>query len=102
MISKKPDPKKVLSLQNAEVRRYMIKRVGYDNIKETVQAEVIHVDGDNELLKFNTGELYVKVKDSSTEREYLLFVEGQHKTCRSAIAWTFGLREHEYCPIVET
>lgn len=102
MVSENPDPKKVLELENAEVRRYMIKRVGYENIKDAVKAEVLHVDGNNELLKFNSGELYVKVRDSSTEREYLLYVEGNHTTCKSAIAWTFGLREEEYNPIIET
>ena len=96
------DPKQVLTIENAEIRRYMIKRIGYENIKDSVQAEVIHKDGYNELLKFENGEKYVKVKDSSTDREYLLYVEGKHKTCRSAIAWTFGLKEEEYNPIIET
>lgn len=95
-------PEEILKANNAEVRRYLIKRVGYENIKDSVKAEVLHIDGHNELLKFNTGEMYVKVRDSSTEREYLLFVEGNHKTCRSAIAWTFGLREEEYQPEIET
>lgn len=96
------DPVEVLNAKNAEVRRYLIKRVGYQNIKDKVSAQVLHTEGDNELLKFGNGEMYVKVKDSSTEREYLLFVEGNHKTVRSAIAWTFGLREEEYNPIIET
>lgn len=102
LISKRPDPKKVVALENAEIRRYMIKRVGYGKIKESVKAKVLHRDGHNELLEFNNGEMYVKVRDSSTDREYLLFVEGHHETCRSAIAWTFGLSESEYCPILET
>lgn len=95
-------PNEVLSAQNAEIRRYLIKRIGYDKIKEFVQAKILHRDVDNELIQFANGEMYVKVKDSSTDREYLLFVEGGHKTCRSAIAWTFGLREEEYQPIIET
>lgn len=95
-------PEKVLNVSNAEVRRYLIKRVGYENIKHAVKAEVLHTDGHNELLKFENGEMYVKVRDSSTDREYLLFVEGNHKTCRSAIAWTFGLGEEEYKPEIET
>ena len=92
----------VLSIKNAEIRRFLIKRVGYENIKDKVNAEVIHRDGESELLEFNTGEMYVKVKDSSTDRTYLLYVEGSHKTCKSAIAWTFGLTEEEYNPIIET
>lgn len=95
-------PREVLEAQNAEVRRYLIKRVGYEAIKDAVKATVLHVHGDNELLRFKSGEMYVKVKDSSTDREYLLYVEGNHGTCRSAIAWTFGLTEAEYHPLIET
>lgn len=95
-------PEEVLTATNAEIRRYLIKRIGYEKIKDAVKATVIHKDGDSELLVFENKEMYVKVKDSSTDREYLLFVEGNHKTCKSAIAWTFGLQEHEYNPIIET
>lgn len=102
LVSKDLKPEQVLDIKNSEIRRYLIKRIGYENIKDKVKAEVIHVDGHNELLKFANGEMYVKVRDHSTEREYLLFVEGGHKTCRSAIAWTFGLSEEEYNPIIET
>jgi hypothetical protein len=102
MVSDDVDPKKVLEIENAEIRRYMIKRIGYEKIKDSVKAVVLHVDGNNELLKFENGEMYVKVRDSSTEREYLLFVEREHKTCRSAIAWTFGLKEEQYQPLIET
>lgn len=102
LIEKDLSPEKVLDIKNSEIRRYLIKRVGYENIKEKVKAEVIHKDGYNELLKFSNGEIYVKVRDSSTDREYLLFVQGNHKTCKSAIAWTFGLSEEEYNPIIET
>ena len=95
-------PKEVLSALNAEIRRYLIKRIGYDKIKKAVNATVLHKDGKNELLKFASGEMYVKVRDSSTKRDYLLYVEGRHETCRSAIAWTFGLSEAEYQPEIET
>lgn len=102
LIEENLEPQRVLEVKNAEVRRYLIKRVGYEKIKHDVKAEVLHKDGANELLKFANGEMYVKVKDTSTEREYLLFVEGNHQTCKSAIAWTFGLREEEYQPIIES
>lgn len=94
--------KEILNAKNAEIRRYLIKRIGYEKIKNDVDATVIHEDGDNQLLKFGNGEMYVKVKDTSTERDYLLFVQGNHKTCKSAIAWTFGLKEEEYNPIIES
>jgi hypothetical protein len=92
----------ILKVKNAEIKRFLIKRVGYENIKEQVKAEVIHKDGTSELMKFSDGDQYVKVKDSSTDREYLLYVPNHLKTCKSAIAWTFGLSENEYNPIIET
>lgn len=102
LIEENLEPKKVLGVKNSEIRRYLIKRIGYEKIKDDVKAEVLHRDGTSELLKFANGEMYVKVKDTSTEREYLLYVEGNHTTCKSAIAWTFGLKEEEYNPIIES
>ncbi len=102
LIEEDVEPKRVLDAVNAEVRRYLIKRVGYEKIKDDVNATVIHDDGGNQLLKFENGEMYVKVTDPSTGREYLLYVLGNHQTCKAAIAWTFGLREEEYNPIIES
>lgn len=94
-------PLDVLKINNSEIRRYLIKRVGYENIKNHANVEVLHIDGNSELLLIN-GEKYVKVKDSSTEREYLLYVEDHCNNCKQAIAWTFGLKEEEYNPLIET
>lgn len=99
------EPREVLQIANSEIRRYLIKRIGYDRIKKEVKAEVIHKDGNSELLLIeNNGskEKYVKVKDHSTEREYLLYVPDNIQRCREGIAWTFGLTENEYAPIVES
>lgn len=96
------EPSEVLTAKNAEVRRYLMKRVGYEEVKESVKAQVMHRDATSELLKFADGDMYVKVQDSSTEREYLLYVPNNMKTCRQAIAWTFGLEEAEYQPLIET
>lgn len=105
MVSENPDPKRVLQVKNAEIRRYMIKRVGYEEIKDAVNAKVIHKDGDSELLEMTVAgqkERYVKVKDSSTDREYLLYVPNNIERCRQGIAWTFDLSEDEYSPLIET
>ena len=98
-------PSEVLKIQNSEIRRYLIKRVGYENIKNYVKATVLHQDGDSELLSIKTEgveERYVKVKDSSTDREYLLYVPDNIERCKQAIAWTFGLEEKEYAPLIES
>lgn len=105
LVDEKIDPLKVLTVQNAEIRRYLIKRIGYENIKGSTNAEVLHRDGTSELLEFNIQgqkERYVKVKDSSTDREYLLYVPAHIARCKQGIAWTFNLREEEYNPIIET
>lgn len=105
LISDNPDPKEVLNLRNAEIRRYMVKRIGYENIKDAVDATVIHTDGDSELLELiinGQKEKYVKVKDSSTDREYLLYVPDHITRCKEGIAWTFDLTEEQYNPIIET
>lgn len=105
LIKKNIKPEDVLNAKNAEVRRYLLKRIGYKKIKEMVKAKVIHTDGTSELIDItynNQTERYVKVKDSSTDREYLLWVADWTKTCKQAIASTFGLSEDEYEPIIET
>ena len=99
------EPKKGLQVKNAEIRRYLIKRIGYEEIKADTQATIIHQDGTSELLELvinGEKERYVKVKDSSTEREYLLYVPLNIERCKQGIAWTFGLQENEYHPIIET
>lgn len=102
LIKKSVKGKDVLETKNAEIRRFLMKRIGYEKVKKDVGATVIHTDGTSQLLQFKDGDYYVKVKDSSTKREYLLYVPNNLKTCRAAIAWTFGLAESEYNPIIET
>lgn len=102
LINQDLDPSEVLTAKNAEIRRYLMKRVGYEQVKDAVKAQVVHRDGTSELLKFADGDMYVKVQDSSTGSEYLLYVPDNMKTCKQAIAWTFGLEEDEYLPLIET
>ncbi len=94
--------KEILKAKNAEIRRFLMMRIGYEKVKHDVGAELVHKDGTSELLMFQDGDCYVKVKDGSTSREYLLYVPSNLKTCRAAIAWTFGLSEADYKPIIET
>jgi hypothetical protein len=44
----------------------------------------------------------VKVKDPSLQVYYMLRVPPNVRTCKEAIAWTFGLSSEEYNPIMET
>lgn len=47
------NPLEVLKIKNAEVRRYLMKRVGYENIQNHSQVSSIHKEGDSELLSIN-------------------------------------------------
>ena len=44
----------------------------------------------------------VKVKDSTTGEIYLLRVPPTMKTCKEAVAWTFGMTAEEYVLEKET
>jgi hypothetical protein len=45
---------------------------------------------------------YIRVKDSSTGKNYYLSVPNNMSTCRNAIAWTFGLSSRQYDLLFET
>jgi hypothetical protein len=96
----------VFKIRNQEIRRFIMKRIGYDKIKKDVKAKILDTDGTSELLEITFAgiepERYVKVTDSSTDREYLLYVPNDILRCKEGIAWTFGMREAEYNPIIET
>nr|MDO8110691.1 hypothetical protein [Candidatus Sigynarchaeota archaeon] len=44
----------------------------------------------------------MKVKDSTSGKYYVLRVPPEMRTCREAIAWTFGLSVIEYEPDKQT
>lgn len=79
---------------------------GTRNYFEELDAEIIHQDGANYLIRYylqgSQYHQYVRVKDSTTGNYYFLRVDPELKTCREAIAWTFGLSEDDYHPIMET
>lgn len=90
---------RLLQIQNSELRRAIMKRVGYEKVKSV--ATVIHKDEFGELIRIGEDQ-YVKVDDSSTDREYLLYVDDQVKTAKEAVAWTFYLKGEDYDPVKQT
>jgi hypothetical protein len=109
-------PGEIISIRNLEVRRKqvdlvyggdykkLIKALGTartieKTVEKTEQGELIHLgtpSGQGSPLRF------VKVKDGSSDREYILRVPNRMRTVRGAIAWTFGLRPDQYAPVKET
>lgn len=97
----------IIRCRNAEIRRILLLRFGYEKFVMELGGAVIHRDGDSELILIKWGDYeeglkVVKVKDPSTGDFYILRVPLSAKTCKEAIAWTFGMSEEEYNLIKET
>jgi hypothetical protein len=72
-------------------------------------TRIIDRDGENLLIELTqrgtssiTTYRYVRVKDSSTEKNVFLSVPNRMNSCRQAISWTFGLKPLEYDLLFET
>jgi len=99
--------RKIVKCNNAEIRSILLVDYGFQKFIEEMKGRIIHKDGDSELISLsmkNNDEEFkaVKVKDSSTGTIYILRVPPTVKRCREAIAWTFGMEEDEYNPLIET
>lgn len=95
-----------ITINDRKLQKMLSGGFGTKNYFEEFDAEIIDQDGANSLIQYNLQgsqfHLYVRVKDSTTGHFYFLRVDPDIKTCRDAIAWTFGLSTEEYYPIIET
>lgn len=96
---------------NAEVRRVLIERFGLENYLREGRVVKLHQDNCGILYRMNMENdepiIVVRVKNSTPEpdgtiKEYFLRVPPNMVRARQAVAWTFGLTEEEYAPVVET
>lgn len=96
---------------NAEVRRVMMERMGFERYLIESGTKPIHSDDYGDLYRREIpGDeplVMVRVINSTPEadgsfRNYMLRVSPTAKTAREAVAWTFGKSEAEYAPGVET
>ncbi|MFX1315952.1 MAG: DUF6745 domain-containing protein [Promethearchaeota archaeon] len=99
--------REVLSCRNVEIRSLLLNQFGHERLISELKGNIIHQDGDSQLINLDLGTFtepirVVKVRDSSTKNYYILRVPPSVKTCKEAIAWTFGLEEDEYNLIKET
>ena len=101
----------ILNERNAESRRVLIERIGYEALFEKANAEVLDCDrdagGERRLLRVQMrGDeplVCVSVRCPSTGRQYVLRVPPQVTTCRHAVAWIAGFDDPDaYEPVVET
>jgi hypothetical protein len=97
------DPRRVLEITNAEVRREFIRRVGIERICYALNAEVIDSYGDYELLRVavspDTVWTYLKMHNPSVD---VWHVEGVPNTCQTvkdAICFRNGIDPGDIDPI---
>lgn len=90
--------------RNLEVRRAIQERLGHDRFVELVGATILDQSQRGVLVEVDLGRdpervaRYVRVQDSSTNRQYYLRVPPSISSADEAVAWTFGLSEQDYQP----
>jgi hypothetical protein len=101
----------ILAERNAELRRVMVERFGFERFMSEAKAEVLDKDrdpgGERQLLRVPMENdepiVCVSVFCPSTARRFFLRVPPGMTTCRAAIAWTAGFdNPDEYAPLIET
>lgn len=97
--------------ENAELRRVMLEFYGYDRYLSESGAEPVQRDETGILWRIPlTGDedvVMVEVVNSTpepdgTSRTYWLRVPPATRTAREGVAWTFGVSEADYEPLVQT
>lgn len=103
----------VLTHPNAEVRFVGMKALGMEKVLASGAAKIVDKDDEKGQILFHMAGIfpdpvcYVKVVNSTPEadgtyKDYYLCVPPNMRTCRQAVAWTFGLSEARYQPSQET
>jgi hypothetical protein len=94
--------------QNQEIRQVMIQRVGAARLLDEAQAKQDHSDDFGVLYSIPSADRkVVKVINSTPEpdgsfKDYFLFVPPDMQRAKQAVAWTFGQKEEDYKPAMQT
>src|SRR5262249_26048810 len=101
--------------RNVEVRRMMLERYGQEEFLMDVGAHLIDRSGYGSLFETTLNDAsggvtlvrFVEVENATVEpdgscKRYMLLVPREVRTAKQAVAWTFGLEEHEYVPTAES
>jgi hypothetical protein len=95
--SGKMTTKEILELENQEQKRVLLETIGWEkalteieavSIEKTVEGELFSADLKDEINSEDKAH-FLKVKDTSTERQYVIRVPPSIKTVSEARAWTF-------------
>ncbi len=101
----------VLNERNAERRRVLLDRVGFERFLNEADAVELDRDtdpgGERRLLRVDLNDdeplVCVSVFCPSTGRQYLIRVPPTMQTCHQAVAWTAGFDDPDlYRPLTET
>jgi hypothetical protein len=101
----------ILAETNAELRRVLLERMGYEAFLNKADAETLHCDrdpgGERRLLRVpmegDEDLVCVSVICPSTGRRYIIRVPPTTRDCRQAVAWIAGFdNPDDYRPLVET
>ena len=113
------EPRRISEEANVEVRRVMMERYGlgrYLRAVEATKVDEVHEPPFPGLLDARLWRMevardeplcMVELVNSTLEpdgsaRSYVLRVPPDVQTAHQAVAWTFGMAEHEYAPVVES
>jgi hypothetical protein len=112
IITRPVSARRILDEENAELRRVLLERMGYEAFLRALKAKPVDQDEFGILyrapLRLAREHLaFVRVTNSTPEpdgsrRESYLRVPPTVRTAREAVAWTFGMSEEEYMPHQET
>ena len=78
-----------------------MKSYGYEKFVKDSGAKILDKHKDCALIGIEDIKL-LSLKDSSTDRKYLLRVPPEINTYKEGVAWTFGLNADDYKPVIET
>ncbi|MEU9704745.1 DUF6745 domain-containing protein, partial [Streptomyces sp. NPDC047981] len=104
-------PERIRSEENAELRRVMLEFYGYERYLAESGAQPVARDESGVLWRIELVDdedvVMVEVVNATPEpdgtfRTYWLRVPPRTRTAREGVAWTFGLTEAAYEPLVQT
>ncbi|MGW6564185.1 DUF6745 domain-containing protein [Streptomyces sp. NPDC054975] len=104
-------PERIRAEENAELRRVMLEFYGYDRYLAESGAQPVARDETGVLWRIELVDdedvVMVEVVNATPEpdgtfRTYWLRVPPRTRTAREGVAWTFGLAEAAYEPLVQT
>lgn len=98
---KRDDAKLILDVQNVEVRRALIERMGVRKFIALSGLRPTHTDRFGSFYRLDhefDAHGYVHVVCPSTKQDYFLAVPGNCRSAHEAVAWTFSMVTEDYTP----